>query len=43
MLTDAVIAASMQRRELEYLYSFDDGFDAVDGICRLATRNNPFE
>ncbi|WP_226006328.1 type II toxin-antitoxin system VapC family toxin [Natrinema salinisoli] len=42
-LTDAVIAASMQRRELEYLYSFDDGFDAVDGISRMTTVANPFE
>lgn len=42
-LTDAVIAASMRRRELEYLYSFDDGFDAVDGISRITTADNPFE
>ncbi|PGF14744.1 VapC toxin family PIN domain ribonuclease [Natrinema sp. CBA1119] len=42
-LTDAVIAASMRRQELEYLYSLDDGFDAVDGITRLTTPANPFE
>ncbi|WP_435552562.1 type II toxin-antitoxin system VapC family toxin [Natrinema sp. CGMCC1.2065] len=42
-LTDAVIAASMGRRELEFLYSFDDGFDAVDGITRITTATNPFE
>lgn len=40
-LTDAVIAASMRRRDLEYLYSFDDGFDAVDGISRIATTDDP--
>ena len=42
-LTDAVIAASMGRLEIEYLYSFDDGFDGVDGITRPVTVENPFE
>ncbi|WP_408958769.1 type II toxin-antitoxin system VapC family toxin [Natrinema sp. 74] len=42
-LTDAVIAASMQRQELEYLYSFDDGFDAVDDVSRITTADSPFE
>lgn len=42
-LTDAVIAASMQRQDLEYLYSFDDGFDAVDGVTRITTPEDPFE
>jgi predicted nucleic acid-binding protein len=42
-LTDAVIAASMRRRELEYLYSFDEGFDAVNGISRITTADSPFE
>lgn len=42
-LTDAVIAASMQRQDLEYLYSFDDGFDAIDGIARITTTENPFD
>ena len=41
-LTDAVIAASMRRQDLEYLYSFDDGFDAVEGITRLTTPDDPF-
>jgi len=41
-LTDAVIVAAMERIELEYVYSFDDGFDAVEGITRLTTPNNPF-
>ncbi|WP_436345922.1 type II toxin-antitoxin system VapC family toxin [Natronorubrum sp. FCH18a] len=42
-LTDAIIAAAMQRLELQYLYSFDDGFDAIDNITRLTTTDNPFE
>lgn len=42
-LTDAVIVAAMQREGIEYLYSFDDGFDSVSGITRLTTPDNPFE
>lgn len=42
-LTDAVIIAAMQRAEIEYLYSFDDGFDSVSGLTRLTTPDNPFE
>lgn len=41
-LTDAIIAASMQRLDIEYLYSFDGGFDAVEGITRLATPDDPY-
>lgn len=40
-LTDGMIAAAMTRRNLEYLYSFDDGFDAVDEIARLDTDARP--
>lgn len=40
--TDAVIVAYMRRTGIEYLYSFDDDFDAVDGITRLGTATNPF-
>lgn len=36
-LMDGIVAASMGRQDLEYLYSFDDGFDAVEGITRLST------
>lgn len=39
---DSTIAAYMDREGIEYLYSFDDGFDAVDGLTRLETANNPF-
>jgi len=42
-LTDAVIVAAMRRLDIEHLYSFDDGFDGVDDITRLATADNPFE
>lgn len=40
---DATIAAYMQREDIEYLYSFDDDFDALDGITRLETPDNPFK
>lgn len=41
-LGDATIAAYMQRTGIEYLYSFDDDFDGIDGITRLDTTDNPF-
>jgi predicted nucleic acid-binding protein len=41
-LTDAVIVALMQREDIDYLYSFDDGFDSVSGISRFTTPENPF-
>lgn len=41
-LTDAVVVASMKNQSVEYMYSFDEGFDAVDGITRLTTADNPF-
>ena len=42
-LTDAIIVATMQRDEIDYLYSFDGGFDDVSGITRLTTPTDPFE
>lgn len=42
-LTDAVIVATMKHEEMEYLYSFDDGFDSVPKLTRLTTSDNPFE
>ena len=39
---DATIAAYMQRENIEYLYSFDDDFDAIEGLTRLETADNPF-
>jgi predicted nucleic acid-binding protein len=32
----------MRRLGIEYVYSFDADFDAVDGITRLATKENPY-
>ena len=40
---DATIAAYMQRERIEYLYSFDDDFDAIDSLTRLETAHNPFD
>ena len=39
---DTTIAASMKREGIQYLYSFDDDFDTLDGITRLETADNPF-
>lgn len=39
---DATIVAYMEREGIEYLYSFDDDFDTLDGITRLETPHNPF-
>ncbi|MFC6990188.1 type II toxin-antitoxin system VapC family toxin [Haloplanus sp. GCM10025708] len=39
---DATIAAYMEREGIEYLYSFDDDFDAVDWIIRLETPDSPY-
>jgi predicted nucleic acid-binding protein len=39
---DATIAAYMEREGIEYLYSFDDDFDALEDITRLYWPDNPF-
>jgi len=39
---DATIAAYLSREEIEYLYSFDDDFDALDDLTRLNTATDPF-
>jgi predicted nucleic acid-binding protein len=39
---DATIVAYAQREQIEYLYSFDDDFDEVEGIARLTTADDPF-
>jgi len=39
---DAVIAAYMERTDIEYLFSWDDDFDALDRCTRLSTAENPF-
>jgi hypothetical protein len=40
---DATIVAYMEREGIEHLYSFDDDFDAIDGITRLESADNPFD
>lgn len=40
---DAITAAYMHREGIEYMYSFDDDFDAVDSITRLNTDTDPFK
>ena len=40
---DATIATYMQREGIEYVFSFDDDFDALEGITRLETAVNPFD
>jgi predicted nucleic acid-binding protein len=39
---DATLVAYMDRTETEYLYSFDDDFDAVEDLARLDTATDPF-
>jgi len=40
--TDAILVAYMNRTGIDAIYSFDDDFDAVDGITRLDTPHNPY-
>lgn len=39
---DATMVAFMDREEIEYIYSFDDDFDAIDSLTRLDSATNPF-
>lgn len=41
-LADAVIVAGLRHETIGYLYSFDDDFDGLDGLTRLATPDDPF-
>jgi predicted nucleic acid-binding protein len=41
-LGDAMQVAFMRSEGLEYIYSFDDDFDTVEGVTRLDTATNPF-
>ena len=38
---DATTIAYMKREGIEYVYSFDDGFDVIEGITRLDTPDSP--
>lgn len=39
---DAAILAYGYEENLDYLYSFDTGFDTADGLQRLKTAENPY-
>ncbi|MFQ3293342.1 MAG: putative nucleic acid-binding protein [Halobacteriales archaeon] len=39
---DATIVAYMEREGIQYLFSFDDDFDVIEGITRLETPDDPF-
>lgn len=41
-LVDALVVGRMRTHGIEYLYSFDDDFDGLDGVVRLETVENPF-
>lgn len=40
-LTDAVIGAFMDHQEIEYVYSFDGGFDELEWLTRLDAPVHP--
>lgn len=42
-LADALIVAGARHSGIEYLYSFDDDFDGLNGITRLNMAENPFD
>lgn len=39
---NATIVAYMECEDIEYLYSFDDDFGAIDWLMCLGTQSNPF-
>lgn len=39
---DATLVAYARRTDVEYCYSFDDDFDAVEGITRLNAATDPY-
>jgi len=39
---DSVLVAHGREKDVEYLYSFDTGFDSVEGLRRLKTPVNPY-
>jgi predicted nucleic acid-binding protein len=41
-LADAILVASARHTETSFVYSFDDDFDGLDGVSRLATADDPF-
>lgn len=41
-LVDGLVVGYMRERGVDYLYSFDGGFDVVDGVVRLSTAHDPY-
>lgn len=41
-LVDGLVVGYMRARGIEFLYSFDAGFDGVEGVTRLSTAHDPF-
>ncbi|EMA50823.1 type II toxin-antitoxin system VapC family toxin [Halococcus salifodinae] len=41
-LVDAILVAYARETDISYIYSFDDGFDSIDGVQRLNTNTNPY-
>jgi len=39
---DSVLVAYGREKDSEYIYSFDTGFDTVEGLSRLKTPANPY-
>lgn len=39
---DSIVAAYMRAEDVEFIYSFDDDFDAFDGVTRLTAATDPF-
>ena len=39
---DACVVAYMHAEDLDYLYAFDDDFDAAEDVSRLGTATNPY-
>lgn len=42
-LADGIIAAYLREHGLEYLYSFDTGFDGLPAITRLPAAEDPYQ
>lgn len=40
---DVLIVAAARTAGIEYVYSFDDDFDGIDGVTRPDTPANPYD
>lgn len=41
-LADAILIASADHHDIEYVFSFDDDFDGLESVLRLDDAENPF-